>query len=307
MNAAAIGVALAVVAATAISVTNVASRLHFEAGSNPSTFLLWRYLLFLAALIVLVKWNGRALWPDARRRDLFMAGLLNVIGAGSLAFAIERIPVALAVTILYLFPCMTVLTDAWLARRWPNRLVLLAVVLALIGLAMALGLGSAGTGAVDLLGLVFAFVAAAGIASSLMWSERRLGMLDELPRLYGLTVTGTVAVIVLSGVSADVVWPFTTLERGLTLVAAALGFMIATSAVFAAVARVGAARTSILMNLEPPVTVLLAWLLLDERLATMQLLGIAIVLAAVLMSQFASVERGIAAIGARPESDQGVP
>ena len=115
------GVALGLSAALLISLTNVFSRLHFEAGSNPVTFLLARYVLFVAVVALVLGALGalpridRARWPD-----LLAAGLLNVAGAASLAFAIERLPVGLAVAVLYLFPILTLLIDSAVRRRAPS-------------------------------------------------------------------------------------------------------------------------------------------------------------------------------------------
>jgi drug/metabolite transporter (DMT)-like permease len=61
--------------------------------------------------------------------------------------------------------------------------------------------------------------------------------------------------------------------------------VIAVSCFFAGLRRVGPSEAAILSTFEPPVTVMLAFLVLGERLTMPQLAGGALVLAAVVMLQ----------------------
>jgi drug/metabolite transporter (DMT)-like permease len=61
--------------------------------------------------------------------------------------------------------------------------------------------------------------------------------------------------------------------------------VVAVSAFFAGLRRVGPSEAAILSTFEPPVTVALAFLVLGERLTPVQLAGGALVLAAVIVLQ----------------------
>ena len=65
--------------------------------------------------------------------------------------------------------------------------------------------------------------------------------------------------------------------------AAIVSTVIAVSTFFAGLARLGAARASVVSTLEPVVTVVLAMALLGERMAPIQVLGGALVLAGALL------------------------
>ena len=279
-----IGLAFGLVAALAISLTNVFSRLHFEAGSNPVTFMLARYVLFVAALVLALVAAGRLPRIAARHvPDIVGAGLLNVAGATCLAFAIERVEVGLAIAVLYLFPILTLLMGALLDRRRPEPVALAALALAFVGLVLALDVG--GGTRPDPLGLGFALAAAFCIASSFVWLERRLGALGDAARLLGLSVVALGFVIGLAVLKGGVVFPLPGARAWLTLLVATASFGAAYVAMFAAISRVGATTTSMLMNLEPPATAVLATLMLGDALKATQMLGIALVVAAVLLAQ----------------------
>ena len=278
------GIALGVAAACLISLTNVFSRLHFEAGSNPVTFLLGRYLIVVAVLSVGLLASGRiAQVPRKRRGDLALAGLANVTGGACLAFAIERIEVSLAVIVLYLFPLITLLMTSALRRERPSTAMLAALGVAFTGLWLALDVG--GGSLPDPLGLAFAVAAAVSIAFSFTWIEHRLGALADGTRLLWLTAVGLAAAVALALVTGEVVWPLPSPHGWSTLLIATASFGAATAAMFVALSRIGASATAMLMNLEPPATALFAVLLIGDTLAPVQLAGIALVLGAVVAAQ----------------------
>ena len=276
-------IGFALLAAVAISVTNVATALHYAAGSNPVTFLLARYVLFVGALGLWLVASGRLRPLAAEHRvHLWGAGLLNAAGASSLSFAIERLPVALAIAILYLFPLFTLLIDHAVRRERPSLGLLAALVAAFAGLALALDVRAA---VPDPVGVGFALFAAISIAASFVWVERRLGAMSDLVRTFRIGVAGLAFAVVLAAGTRDVVWPFPSVSTWTTLLVASATFGIAYLAMFRSVSVAGATLTSLIMNLEPPVTVVLAWLVLGDSLRAVQLVGIAITIAAVATAQ----------------------
>ena len=80
--------------------------------------------------------------------------------------------------------------------------------------------------------------------------------------------------------------------------------VVAVSAFFAGLRRVGPSEAAILSTFEPPVTVALAFAVLGERLAPAQLAGGALVLAAVVVLQLPGAPaRATAGRGARVVTD----
>ena len=278
------GWVLGLSAASLISLTNLFSYLHFEAGSNPVTFLLFRYVFVVLALVVILRSAGRSLRVEKPHRlHLFIAGLLSAIGAGSLAFAIDLIAISLAIIILYLFPLLTLLMSSVLQRRWPTLVMTLGLLTAFAGLVLAVGPDSENANPA---GIAFSFCAAFTIAASFVWTERTLGALNDGTRLLGLTSTGLLCAIILALITDDVVWPLPSPDGWSTLLAATTTFGAAFAAMFTAVSRIGASATAMLMNLEPPLTAILAVTILGDILTSIQILGIALVVGAVFFVQW---------------------
>lgn len=271
-------------AASLISLTNLFSHLHFEAGSNPVTFLLFRYLLVVAALVVILRSAGRPMRIEKPYwRPVLIAGFLSSAGAACLAFAIDLIAISLAIIILYLFPLLTLLLSSLLQRRRPSVVMTLGLLVAFAGLVLAVGPDSDNA---DPAGIVFAFCAALCIASSFVWTERTLGALSDGTRLLGLTGTGLLLAIGLAVFTQDLVWPLPSPDGWSTLLAATATFGAAFAAMFMSLARIGASATAMLMNLEPPLTAILAVTLLGDVLNGIQVLGILVVVGAVAFVQW---------------------
>lgn len=277
------GIVLGIAAALLISMTNVFSRLHFDAGSNPVTFMLARYILFVAALFI-----GLALFKRLPRiatnryRDVIAAGLLNVVGATCLAFSIERLQVGLAIAVLYLFPIFTLLIDSVLRKRLPSSTTIIALLIAFAGLVLALDVAVSWP---DPIGVGFALAAALCISGSFVWIDWRLDDLGDAARVFWLSVVALIFSIVLALTKGGVIFPLPTSWAWVTLVIATATFGGAYAAMFVAIGRIGAPTTSVLMNLEPPATALFATLLLGDHLGSLQMFGITLVIAAVLFAQ----------------------
>ena len=276
-------VGFGLLAALSISVTNVFTHLHYETGSNPVTFLVGRYVLFVALLGLWLGATGRLrLAAPADRFHLWGAGLLNAAGASSLSFAIERLPVALAIAILYLFPIVTLLLDRAVRRVPPPPALVAALLVAFAGLALALDV----RGVVpDPAGIGFALFAATAIAASFVWVDHALPTMQSLVRTFRLGVAGLAFAAALAAGTGDLVWPLPSARTWTTLLVASASFAVAYLAMFRSIAVAGAPTTSLLMNLEPPATVVLAFLVLGEALGALQLAGVAITVAAVVAAQ----------------------
>jgi drug/metabolite transporter (DMT)-like permease len=181
--------------------------------------------------------------------------------------------VGLVGLLLYAYPTLVCLLSAiFLGEALTARKVVLLVV-SFAGLALMLG-GGGGTAMGIALGLVAAFI----YSIYIIVGARELGGADSL---------GVAAVVSLSAAAvfaaSALVMPMQLPGAWWSWAAAsalALFTVIAMCAFFAGLKRVGPSASSIISTMEPVVTVALAWLILGETLAPLQLLGGALVLAA---------------------------
>jgi len=274
-----LGLVVVLATATSISFSNILSPVVYALGSNPETLLVCRFASFVLVCGVWLKIRRIPVFIGPRDRiHCVGAGLAFTIGSASLVTAFALIPVSLAVLILYTFPLITRLAECALDRRGPTFWELAWLLVALAGLAICLGIG------LDRLngtGLAFAFVAAVAISCSFVWTGRQVTGVP--PAVMTTYMAGTGLVVALGFTLATNAWALPPPEPVATglMAAAALSFAGAFLGMFLGVRLIGASRTAMLMNLEPVLTVALAILLLEEELSVHQLLGAALVVAAI--------------------------
>lgn len=227
-------------------------------------------LVFSAALLLLIarpslRGHSRSAW-----RAVILFGVVLALMNGFFYLALERLPLGVTVTIEVLGPLtLSVVTS----RRWSS---LLWVALALAGVA---ALGGGGWERLDPLGVVFALAAAASWAFYILASAR-VGR--EFPRLDGLAIAMTVgAVLALPFGIADAGGALLRVDLLATAAAVAvLSSTIPYALELMALRRLHPAVFSILMSLGPATASVAGFLLLGQHLTLLEIIGVALVIAA---------------------------
>jgi drug/metabolite transporter (DMT)-like permease len=151
---------------------HVAARLAFNNGVDVATAVVFRSVITAAVLAVLIAVQGVALrFSPRHKRMLPVIGLLIGVQSLCLYSAVARLPVALALLAFNTYPIWAALWSAIVYRKPPERPLLLAMPVILVGLALALDVfgATSGLGASDQwarigAGVAFALAAAATFA-----------------------------------------------------------------------------------------------------------------------------------------------
>lgn len=268
---------------------HVAARLAFNHGLDVATAVLVRSLITAAVVGAIVWQQGVVLTLLPRQRGflLLISGLVAVQSL-CLYAAVARLPVALALLTFNTYPLWTALFAWLLYRHKPERAVLLAMPVLLFGLALALdvlgatsGLGAAGQWSRIGAGVAFALVAAAVFGAALVFTQHEAASVDGRLR--------TVITMALVGLLALVAVP---LQGGLHLPQAAAGWWglagltlfygTAFTIMFTLLPKLGVVGSSPIMNVEPVAALVLAWALLGQTIAPVQVAGALIVVGAVM-------------------------
>jgi len=277
------GVALVLLAALSISLTNVSAPFVYDAGGNTQTIIALRNLAFLVICGLWLKASGRFHWLQrGEQLACFGAAVAYTCGAAGLLLSLLTLPVSLAILIFMTFPLLTALLESLLDRRPPGLGQFVCLLCALVGLAVALEVERF---AFALEGVVFAMIGAVGVAVSYVWTGRALPNLDSAVMTFHMAITGLIAAALYVVATGSFALPA---DGGLgwtALAVAVIGFAVAFFAMFRGVHLIGPARTAMVMNLEPVFTIALAVVLRGEALSGRKLLGAAVVLAAVVASQ----------------------
>jgi drug/metabolite transporter (DMT)-like permease len=279
------GALLCLLSAAAFGTLGIFGKLASEAGANTATTLLVRFALAGLVFAAILRVTGR--WERLPRRVVLTGLGLGAFGyslQSALFFAaIERLDVSMVALLLYTYPAFVTLAAIALGRTAPSLRTGVALTVASAGLVLVLLAG--GGGGFEAVGALLALGASLTYTTYILVSDGVIADVDPFA-LALLVLTGASASFTVGGLatgSLDLALPG---EAWLWLVLIALvSTVVAVSAFFAGLRRVGPSEAAILSTFEPPVTVVLAFLILGERLTAPQLAGGALVLAAVVMLQ----------------------
>ena len=268
---------------------HVAARLAFNNGVDVVTAVFVRSAItagVVGALLLLQRVPVRL--TLRHKRALPAIGLLIAVQSLCLYSSVARLPVALALLAFNTYPLWTALWARLVYGHRPEPRVLRAMPVMLLGLALALdvlgaasGLGAAGQWAHIGVGVAFALAAAATFGLALVITQHEAADLDG--RLRTASTMGLVALLALAGVA----W-----QGGLHLPQApagwwglaALTFLYGTAftIMFTVLPRLGVVGNSAIMNIEPIFALGLAWLILGQAIAPVQVAGGLLVVATVM-------------------------
>lgn len=309
----ALGLLLALMSAAAFGSSGGFAKGLLVAGWTPAAAVTWRVVIGAVLLAVPGAIALRGRWHLLRRGwpTVLLFGVIAVAGVQlSFFFAVERLSVGVALLIEYL-AVLLVVVWLWLRHgQRPRPLTIIAAALAIAGLLFVLDLF--GAFSIDLLGVVWALVAAFGLAGYFVISSDESHGLPALALASGgllvgavtLLAAGLVGLVPMRWNNADVLLAGAYVPWWLAV--AALGFVAAAFSYLAGVManrRLGSKLASFVGLSEVLFAVLWAWLLLGELPAAVQLFGGALILAAVVMIKLDERPAAVVALGATGVGD----
>jgi drug/metabolite transporter (DMT)-like permease len=279
------GPALLAGIAVVFAANHVAARVAFDHGAGVVTAVAIRSAVTALAVAALLRIAGIGLaLPAATVRRAIVIGMLLAVQSVCLYSAVARAPVALALLTFNTFPIVLALLSWATGGERPTRRATLAMPVILAGLVLALDLpgvlASGGRSLEDAprfaAGIAFGLGASLSFAVALLLTTRWLGAVDG--RVRTVWTMGAVAVLAIAagllgdGFALPVGAPG---WIGLALLTVLYG--AAFTAMFVLVPRLGAVNAAPMMNLEPIASMALAWFILDQRIAPVQVAGAIVV------------------------------
>jgi drug/metabolite transporter (DMT)-like permease len=281
------GVVLAVIAAFGFSFKAILIKLAYPYGVDAVTLLVLRMAFALPAFL----WVGFAASrnaPALSMNDWFIVaslGVLGYYGASILDFiGLKYISAGLERLILFTYPTLTLLFGAAFHGRAISRREGLAVALCYAGIATAFlhDLEFGGDASAVWIGAGFVFASSVSYALYLSGSAGMIATLGSarfaaLAMLVSTAATGAHFLGTQPLVSLVQPWPVYALGAAMGLFSTVLPVF----ALSAAIRRIGSGQAALVGMVGPLLTIVFAWLLLDEGLSTAQMAGVALVVAGV--------------------------
>ncbi len=268
---------------------HVAARFAFNNGVDVITAVSFRSVL-TAVVVGLILWQQKVqiqVEPNHKKYMLIIGGLIAVQSV-CLYSSVARLPVALALLAFNTYPLSTAFWARVLYKHQAEKAVLWSMPILLLGLALALdvlgaasGLGAAEHWSQIGAGVAFALAASATFGLALVYTQHETTGLDGRVRTFSsMSIVGILAVAVALSQGGFHLPQAPAGWWGLGM----LSFLYGTAftILFTVLPKLGVVGNSAIMNVEPVCALVLAWALLDQSIAPIQLVGAFLVVGTVM-------------------------
>lgn len=297
-----VGVALVLASAFGFGSGALFAKPVYEAGADWHVLSAWRFgigaLLAWAWLaIVPGRWAGlRRIGGRAAAVSLAL-GVLYTVNSGTYYAGLETVPASLAALLVYIYPVLVAVLALRFGRRLEGRRAWTALGMAVIGVALAVG-GIDPANLPPIEGLALVVVSPVIYAIWIVLAARLSGERRETTGDGEIGAAAAAATALMITATA-IAWWVTALAVGREVLPGqvpaaawpgligigALSTFVAIQGFYAGAQRVGAAQAALISTAEPVWTIVLAGLLLGERLGPVQLAGGALIIAGVILAQ----------------------
>lgn len=257
----------------------VGSKYSLSNGFLPMPFLIIRFVSAAIAFTLIALFVERTLRIDGRSDRLHVAAAAVMFAVNQIAFVYAlKLTTAVTVSLVFgLFPITVGVIAATIGREPMTTQKLLAGIVSFVGVSLVVA-GIPG-GLSELSGEVWGILIALCIPLSWAFFSLLIGppMQRNSPmRINAVVLPGTALTVLVIGFSSLGEQDYAAPDAlaWLCLAYSALGTLVITNLLwFRVVDRVGAAKSSYFLNIQPFGAALLAWLLLDETITVIQILG----------------------------------
>ena len=255
--------------ASAFAANHLCARIAFDHGASVATAVSVRATFTALLLFFVMRMQGvRIAVPRDLRWPTLVAGILIATQSYTLYSAVAMIPPALALLVFQTSPMLYVLLTWALGKEAPRWSAIPPMLLALVGLALALNVS---TGDHMAAGIAWAFASGASMTVVYYLNANVLKPLDGRLRTFAMTAVTAVLVIGIASAAGAQAAPRDGLGwSGLLLLA--VFYCIAMMSLFYVLPRVPSTSTGAL-NFEPIALLALAWIFLGHSVSPMQLVG----------------------------------
>lgn len=276
--------------ATAFGTLAIFAKLGYASGLGTEQTLAFRFLLAAIGMVVIAVVIGQNPLRLGRNQlvTLFALGAIVYTGQSLTYFvALRSLPASLVVLIAYIYPSLVVIAGWLFLRRSVSLWHWVALSASFVGVAMLVG------GAQFQLSWALVWPLLLAIASPTIYTgyiligERVMSSVPAVAASAVIMSGAALAFCLLAALNHELALPRNVSGWAVAIGIALIPTMVAISLFMAGLPRVGAARAALLSTWEPVVTVLLAVLVLGDRLSVVQVVGGVLVILAVILVQAA--------------------
>ena len=277
--------------ASSFGIITTLAKITYDQGASPPTVVFFRLLAGSLLMGIMSAWSHRKNLRSGKSKPessntwrlrvlIIVTGIsIAVMSLGYLG-SVKYIPVSLSVLLFFTFPFWVLLLNYFIDGEVPERLKLIAFVIAFFGLALTLG---PTWQVLDWRGIALVLAGALGSAGMIIGGAKSVQLISMSNLVFFSNTVGAVLV----GIILLLTDSFSLSQTPLGwagIASICVLFVLGQLSLFAATRHIGSAQTSIMLNLEPFISIGAAMLLLGERLQLSQSLGVLVVISALFMA-----------------------
>ncbi|MDQ0113655.1 EamA family transporter [Paenibacillus harenae] len=264
-------------------------KLAYDAGFSFEQITVHQIGISVVLLWLLVLLRPK-LWRNPFRRGKWI--MLAIVGIFGLCLttvfynmALQRLEASFSIVLLFQFMWITILLECLRIRRFPRKLELAAIAVAMAGTLLAAGLfEEAGLARMDWIGVGY------GLASAVTYSLFLFltGLIDTdhdpVMKSAMMMSFGFIAIALLYGSGSwagEAEWEMLGWGTALAL----LGSVLPAICFNAGIPKIGSGLASLLGAVELPVAVVSAWLFINEKLSSGNIIGIILILIGIAVAE----------------------
>lgn len=275
-----VGIVLLVSASSLFGAAAVFAKLSFAHGCGVLTLLAVRYLGSALVTVPLAAWKARAAWRTADKPSRWLViGAFNLVSAGCYMGALSFDKVGRVAPIVFVFPAL-IAGLGWLHFRNPiGRKLGVALAVGVTGTMLVFGsdIGAPSKVVGGLLAIATAFLAAYYFITAARFTSTHWLATGATIFAVGAVVYVPLAAATGSNLPHGIGW----LWLGCLTV---FGGLVPYLLQLAGLAAVGSTKGGVLAMLEPVVSVVMAYIVLNESMSSLQAAGAALVLASFVLA-----------------------
>jgi drug/metabolite transporter (DMT)-like permease len=282
-------VALVIVGALLISMKGIIAKLLYAQGVTVEAALLLRAWI---ALPLIWAWALYRIGPRmiVALQPNLIAGALTAgvacyyFGSWLDFVALSMIDASLERVLLFSYPMLVVIARALMRRAWPERRVIVAVLMTYVGIIFAVGGFERQLWVENAFGAALVMGSACSFAYYMLANERVALAAGSVVFIVYASSSAALALVmhfVIFGQAADLV--ITPRAWGLLVFMTTATNVLPLFLISASIRRIGAQRASIISSIGPPATIVLAMVYLGESMHVTQVLGAALIIGGILV------------------------
>ncbi len=286
-----IGIASVIIGAASYGLLSTIIKLAYNDGWQEVQITASQVSMGALVLWVIVSLRPAA-WSNPFRGPWIQLSLIGIFGlvltTKFFNSSLSYLNVSLSMILLFQFTWMTVMLDAILLRKWPNRYQLIAIAVIMAGTVLGVGLDVEAIGQFELKGFILGLLSAVTYSLFITMTGRIRAAMDPVLKSAVMITAALPFLFIFYPPQLDIMSaPGGTLYMllGWGLLLGLLGQVIPTITFNIGIPKIGSPLAASIGSLELPVAIVSAMVILNERVSALQWVGMALILAGVVISE----------------------